>query len=115
MKELNAEGMAVAPGVVETIVSIAVGEVEGVAVVGASGVGGIRSVLSSKQSVQGIEIVADEAGQLNISVRIEVFYGHVLPEVAAAVRTAVADAVAGQVGLSVANVDVYIDGVQFAN
>lgn len=114
MKELNAEGMAVAPGVVETIVSIAVAEVEGVASVGTSGVGGIRSVLG-KQSPQGIEIVADEAGQLNVSVRIEVFYGHVLPDVAAAVRTAVADAVAGQVGLSVANVDVYIDGVQFAN
>ena len=31
MSELNVEGMALAPGVVETIVSIAVSEVEGVA------------------------------------------------------------------------------------
>ena len=34
MSELNVEGMALAPGVVETIVSIAVSEVEGVACVG---------------------------------------------------------------------------------
>lgn len=114
MKELNVDGMAVAPGVVETIVSIAVNEVEGVASVGTAGVSGLRSVLG-KQAAPGIEIVTDEAGQLNVSVRIEVFYGHVLPDVAATVRTAVADAVAGQVGLSVANVDVFIDGVQFAN
>ena len=37
MSELNVEGMALAPGVVETIVSIAVSEVEGVACVGSAG------------------------------------------------------------------------------
>ncbi len=47
MSELNVEGMALAPGVVETIVSIAVSEVEGVACVGSAGAQGrgIRAAL----------------------------------------------------------------------
>ena len=50
-----------------------------------------------------------------MSVRIDVYYGHVLPDLAANVRQAVADAVASQVGAQVGSVDVYIDGIQFAN
>ena len=46
--------------------------------------------------------------------RIDVYSGHVLPELAAQVRLAVADAVASQVCIQVASVDVYIDGIQFA-
>ena len=50
MSELNVEGMALAPGVVETIVSIAVSEVEGVACVGSAGAQGrgIRAVFGQK-------------------------------------------------------------------
>ena len=108
MSELNVEGMALAPGVVETIVSIAVSEVEGVACVGSAGAQGrgIRAVFGQKPSTQGIEITVNED--------IEVYYGFVLPEVASSLRQAVADAVASQVGVEVASVDVYIDGIQFA-
>ena len=94
MTDLNVEGMALAPGVVETIVSIAVGEVEGVASVGPSSASGLRSVFASKPATQGI--------------------GYALPDLAANVRKAVADAVASQVGASVGAVDVYVDGIQFA-
>ena len=89
MNELNLDGMALAPGVVETIVSIAANEVEGVASV-------------------------DEDDKLVISVRVDVYYGYVLPDLAANLRQAVADAVASQVGAQVSSVDVYIDGIQFA-
>ena len=41
MNELNLDGMALAPGVVETIVSIAANEVEGVASVGSAAAGGL--------------------------------------------------------------------------
>ena len=112
MSELNVEGMALAPGVVETIVSIAVSEVEGVACVGSAG--GIRAVFGQKPSTQGIEITVNEDDKLAVAVRIEVYYGFVLPEVASSLRQAVADAVASQVGVEVASVDVYIDGIQFA-
>ena len=113
MSELNVEGMALAPGVVETIVSIAVSEVEGVACVGSAG-RGIRAVFGQKPSTQGIEITVNEDNKLAVAVRIEVYYGFVLPEVASSLRQAVADAVASQVGVEVASVDVYIDGIQFA-
>ena len=114
MNELNLDGMALAPGVVETIVSIAANEVEGVASVGSAAAGGLRSVFGAKPSTQGIDIAVDDEEKLCVSVRIDVYYGHVLPELAAQVRMAVADAVASQVGIQVASVDVYIDGIQFA-
>ncbi|MEG2850152.1 MAG: Asp23/Gls24 family envelope stress response protein [Raoultibacter sp.] len=47
--------------------------------------------------------------------RVDVYYGAVLPQVAEAIRLAVCDAVTTQVGLSVACVDVYIDGIQFTD
>ena len=114
MTELNLDGMALAPGVVETIVSIAVGEVDGVASVGPSTASGLRSVFAAKPSTQGIEVTVDENDKLLVSVRVDVYYGYVLPDLAANVRTAVADAVASQVGVTVGAVDVYIDGIQFA-
>lgn len=115
MTDLNIDGMALAPGVVETLVSIATKEVEGVAAVGPSGASGLRSVFGSRPTTQGIEIDVDESDSLQVSVRIDVYYGFVLPDVASAVRAAIADAIIGQVGIPVGSVDVYIDGIQFAD
>lgn len=114
MTDLNLDGMALAPGVVETIVSIAANEVDGVASVGPSTASGLRSVFASKPSTQGIDIAVDEDDKLQISVRIDAYYGYVLPDLAANLRQAVSDAVASQVGIPVGSVDVYIDGMQFA-
>ncbi len=114
MTDISIDGMALAPGVVETIVSIAVGEVEGVAAVGSSAVGGLRSMFAGKPSTQGIEITVDDDERLCASVRIDVYYGYALPDLAAKVREAIANAVASQVGMQVGSVDVYIDGIQFA-
>ena len=114
MTDLNVDGMALAPGVVETIISIAAKEVQGVAAVGPSGVSGLRSVFGSKPSTQGIEVDIDDNDKLHVAVRIDVYYGFVLPEVARAIRTSISDAVASQIGIPVGNVDVYIDGIQFA-
>ena len=44
---------------------------------------------------------------------MDVKSGNVLPDLAANVRRAVVDAVATQVGVKVASVDIYIDGIQF--
>lgn len=114
MTDLNVDGMALAPGVVETIVSIAVGEVDGVASIGPSTATGLRSVFGSKPSTQGIEITADEDDKVRVSVRVDVYYGYALPDLAASIRQAVSDAVNSQVGIPVSAVDVYIDGMQFA-
>lgn len=114
MTELNLEGMALAPGVVETIVSIAVNEVEGVASVGSANSGGLRAVFANKVATQGIEVLVDENDNLQVAVRLDVYHGYVLPTIAQQVRTAVADAVSSQIGIAVSAVDVYIDGIQFA-
>ena len=50
MSDINTEGMAIAPGVMETIVILAVREVPGVASVGAAP-SGIRSLLAFMWSI----------------------------------------------------------------
>lgn len=115
MSDLNLDGMALAPGVIETIISIATHEVEGVASVGGSTPGGIRSMFNSKPSTQGIEVDVDDEGKICVSIRIEVYYGYVLPDVAAAIRQSVIEATTSQVGIPVDRVDIYIDGIQFTD
>ena len=56
----------------------------------------------------------DDDERLCASVRIGVYHGYALPDLAAKVREAIANAVASQVGMQVGSVDVYIDGIQFA-
>lgn len=116
MTDLNIDGMAIAPGVVETIISLAANEVEGVASVGDPTTSGILNIIGGgKPSTQGIEIETDEDNRLHVTARLYVKSGQVLPDIAAAVRQAVADAVATQVGAEVAEVDIFIDGIQFDN
>ena len=113
MGDLQLEGMALADGVVETIVSIAMQDLEGVAPTSVAA--GLLSALGNKQAGKTIEVEANDNNTLSIGVHIEALYGYPLPEIAARVRTAIADAVLTQVGVDVAKVDVYIDGVQFAS
>lgn len=115
MADLIIDGMAIAPGVIETIVSLAAQGVEGVASVGDPTTSGIRSIIGGKPSTQGIEIDFDEDEQLNVSVRLHVKSGQVLPELASEVRQAIADALSIQVGIAVGSIDIYIDGIQFDN
>ena len=116
MAELNIDGMAIAPGVVETIVSLAARSVEGVACVGDPTTSGIRSIIGGgKPSTQGIEIDYDDDGKLRVTIRLHVKSGQVLPELAASVRKAIDDALNSQVGIPAGSVDIYIDGIQFDN
>lgn len=114
MSDLNLDGMALAPNVAETIVSMAAQEVKGVASVGSYAVSGLRAMFGSKATPQGVELSIDDDDALHVSIRIEVYYGYVLPEVADAVRTAISEAVVGQIGIPVSEVDVYVDGIQFS-
>ena len=104
MSDINTESMAIAPGVVETIVTLAVRDVAGVASVGAAP-SGIRSLLSFKQSAQGVSV--------NVAVSLRVQAGRSLNEIADNVRKSVADAVLSQVGLTVSRVDIRVDGIVF--
>ena len=76
MSDLNVDGMALAPGVVETIVSIAVAEVDGVASVGGASAAnrGIRAALGSKPATAGIQVAPGEDDALQISVRRRILW-----------------------------------------
>ena len=112
--KLTSEGLTIAPGVVETIVSLAVGQIEGVAQVRASGLpNSFMSALNRKQQAHGIIIMADDDKQITVAVHVYIYYGFRLQEVAEKIRRTVFDTLAGQVGIEVARVDVYIDSIQF--
>ncbi len=112
MSDITTEGMAIAPGVVETIVTLAVREVPGVASVGAASAG-IRALLSSKPSTQGVVVTASEDGTVAVEVAINVLSGYSLNSLADQVRSSVADAALTQVGLTVSRVDIRVDGIHF--
>ncbi len=113
-KNMNVNGLSLAPGVVETIISIAANEVEGVASVGSYAAVGIRAKLTAKPATSGIEVEVAEDGKLAVTLHVEVYHGYVLPDLAATLRQAIADALLVQVGLEVASVDIFVDGIQFA-
>jgi uncharacterized alkaline shock family protein YloU len=119
-EEIRIDGVSIASGVIETIVSMTAAEVDGVAGIGSANTltDGIRSVLGSHTGTHpgadGVEVSVTEDDLLRISIRFQVLYGYRLVDVAVAVRAAVADIVLSQVGVAVAAVDLYIDGVVFA-
>ncbi|MCI9129901.1 MAG: Asp23/Gls24 family envelope stress response protein [Eggerthellaceae bacterium] len=110
---VSTQNMTLAPGVVDTIISITASETDGVASIGSPVTSGIRAMLSGGASTSGIETSTDEDGKLDVVVHINVYYGYVLPELAEKLRQSIADALAMQVGIQVGRVDVFIDGIQF--
>lgn len=114
-EELYVDGLGLAPGVMETIIAIAARDVEGVASVGSSSFSGLRSRFAAKPAGAGIDVHMNEGEGIEVAVHIDVYYGQPIPQVAAAVRQAIADAVTTQVGFSIASIDVYVDGIRFAD
>ena len=61
MAELNIDGMTIAPGVVETIISLAARDVDGVASIGDPATNGIRSLIGGgKPSYRAHSAITDE-------------------------------------------------------
>ncbi len=110
MADLYVKGMELSSNVLETIVSLAVSEVPGVAAVADSQTTGFFRKVSTP-AVEAFEL-DDET--LLVSVHIIALHGYVLPDVAQAVRQAVSDAVSTQLGVAVSAVDVCIDALRFA-
>jgi uncharacterized alkaline shock family protein YloU len=112
-EKLTAEGLTIAPGVIETIISLAVAQVEGVAQVGSPSLSGsFMSAFSKRSPAQGVLIAAEE-GNFIVTVHVQLFYGYKLHEVAEQIRHSVAATLEGQVGITISTVDVYVDGIQF--
>ena len=120
MKEIEQgyaiDGITIAPGVVETIISLAASDVPGVAGVGNAGaISAIRAAFNAGNALspEGIEIEPEGDKQVAVKITIQAYYGYRLVEVAENVRKAVADALAAQIGVTVTNVDVYVDALAF--
>jgi len=112
--EIRLEGLGVAPGVLDTIVTVAAEAVDGVASVGASGIAGLVQKGSRKGSARAVDVCVGEDGSVMASIHVHVRHGLKLREVAAAVQEAVTEALASQVGVEVSAVDVFVDGLIFA-
>lgn len=111
--EIRLEGLGVAPGVLDTIVTLAAESVEGVASVGAPGLAGLVQKGSRKKGSRAVEVTSDEDGGVSASIHVQVEYGCKLREVAGKVQAAVEDSLTSQVGVPVTAVDVYVDGLVF--
>ena len=111
--EIRLEGLGVAPGVLDTIVTMATEGVEGVAAVGASGIAGLVQK-GARKGARAVDVCVGEDGGITATIHIQALYGHKLKDVANAVQNSVADAVSSQVGVEVAGVDVFVDGIVFA-
>ncbi|MDR0501420.1 MAG: Asp23/Gls24 family envelope stress response protein [Coriobacteriales bacterium] len=105
--------LTIAPGVLETIASMAVLEVEGVSSLTTITPQKFLRAILTKNSHPGI-FIYEEEGTIKVDVHVHVFYGFVLPEVAANIRASVTDALLSQVNISVTEVNVFIEAVQFA-
>ena len=113
MKDLSIDGLVLSSNVIETIVAIAAEDVPGVASIGASVTAGLTRMLQAKPQMPGVEFDVNDDDSLNVGVHIEVYFGMVLPDVAAEVRSVVANAITTQLGVKVGSIDVYIDGLRF--
>ena len=120
MKEIDQgyviDGITIAPGVVETIISLAAAEVPGVAGVGTAGaISTIRSAFTAGNAIptNGIRIEPLGDKQVAVTISIQAYYGYRLVEIAENVRKAIVDALAAQIGVTVTSVDVHVDALSF--
>lgn len=105
--ELSLEGLDIAPGVVETMVQLAAGQVEGVACVETSALGKLA------RTPKTTEVTLDEDGRFVVSIHITAVYGRPLRQLGASIQDAISDALESQTGHSASCVDVFIDAIQF--
>lgn len=105
-----------ATDVVATIAGLAATEVEGVTNMVGGG-GGMLDILgrrgqSTRNLTKGVKVEVQD-GQVSVQVSIIIDYGIPVPEVAANIQENVKKAVETMSGLTVANVDVHVQGVSF--
>lgn len=106
--------MAITHNVVETIITLAIKDIDDVVSIGTPSANLIHQVFRNAGTEQGIDIETDDQNQLVITLHLNVRYGKPLPDIAEEVRNSVADAIATQLGMPVARVDIYIDSIRFA-
>ncbi len=108
----DTNSVKIANEVVATIAGIAAADIDGVASMSGNMVSGFSQMLGKKTMTKGVKVeITDNDVVIDISIVVE--YGKKIPEVAAAIQQAVAQAVGDMTGLNVTAVNVHITGVQF--
>lgn len=122
MKELDQgyalDGITIAPGVVETIIALAVAEVPGVASVGsADAISAIKAAFNAGNAIptNGVQIESTGDKNVAVSISIQAYYGYRLVEIAENVRKTVSDALLAQLGVTTTAVDVHVEALRFEN
>ena len=77
MADINTDSMAIAPGVIDTIVALAVREVPGVASVGSSD-SGLKGLFSKKKN-SGVEVISSDSSSVGLAITIQVYNNFSLP------------------------------------
>lgn len=100
----------IANEVVAVIAGLAASEIPGVASMSSGLVDDITSTLGMKSSKRGVKVdLLDDVATLSIS--IVVHYGVKIPEVANNIRASVIESVQNMTGLTVDEVNIYVQGV----
>ncbi len=97
--------------VVAVISAIAAKEVEGLAAMGGSLLGGIGDLITKKAHGKGVKVEFGETGTV-IDVHITVKFGAKIREVSAAIQEQVKNSVETMAGLNVETVNVFVDGIE---
>jgi uncharacterized alkaline shock family protein YloU len=106
--------MTLAPGVIDTIISIAATEVDGVASVGEpTPTSGFLGLLNAQPVNKGVTANFDAEGKLEVELHLSVYYGYPLTKLADAVRQMVNDALLVQVAVECSRIDIFIDSIKF--
>ncbi|MDR2030359.1 MAG: Asp23/Gls24 family envelope stress response protein [Puniceicoccales bacterium] len=98
--------------VVASIIRICVQEVPGVAQVGGTFFGGMAELFSRKDTERGISVREEEDGRYAIEVRVVLYFGVPLMDVATQIQRSIAQQVFAMTRTAVARVNVTIDGVR---
>lgn len=98
--------------VIGSIVRLSALEVSGVASVGGRFMDGVAEIFSKKESERGVTVREDESGRYIIDVRVILYFGNPLTQVAIQIQQNVAQQVTFMTHKEVAQVNVIIDGVK---
>lgn len=100
----------IANEVVAIIAGLAASEIPGVASMSSGFMDDITSTLGMKSSKKGVKVeLVDDVAKIGISIVVE--YGVKIPDVAANIRSSVIEAVENMTGLTVDEVNIYVQGV----
>ncbi|MDR2341293.1 MAG: Asp23/Gls24 family envelope stress response protein [Puniceicoccales bacterium] len=98
--------------VIASIVRYSALAVDGVAQVGGRFIDGIAEIFSKRETDRGVTVREDDQGCYAIDIRVLLYFGCQLTQVAAQIQQNVANQIAFMTNKSVAQVNVTIDGIR---